>query len=261
MAAPAQDRGRGRDLAGARVRDGGAAGRRDEPHDRRRPRRDQVGPPERDLGCLWLVALAYTLPMLRYGEVGRKRLVLITAIPAYANWLVTTVKSFFHVAGRRARSRSRERHGLRGARRVRRDPVVRRRDRVGLRTTRLALERLIPGRALERSEHVGEAGDERSDRARSRVGVMSSIARLVTFSSISDRVGAKYAREPSLVAIDDHGAVLEHAPTWCGAALRRRSCGRVPSRSCPGRARNTAHRACDPACSRALPVDRARAAR
>jgi hypothetical protein len=50
-------------------------------------------------GCLWLVALACTLPMLRFGDVGRKRLVLITAIPAYANWLVTTVKSFFHVAG------------------------------------------------------------------------------------------------------------------------------------------------------------------
>jgi hypothetical protein len=50
-------------------------------------------------GCLWLVVLALTLPMLRFGDVGRKRLVLITAIPAYANWLVTTVKSFFHVAG------------------------------------------------------------------------------------------------------------------------------------------------------------------
>ena len=31
--------------------------------------------------------------------MGRKRLVLLTAIPAYANWLVTTVKSFFHVSG------------------------------------------------------------------------------------------------------------------------------------------------------------------
>jgi len=51
------------------------------------------------LGCLWLVALALTLPMTRYGEVGRRRLVWLTAVPAYANWLVTTVKSFFHVLG------------------------------------------------------------------------------------------------------------------------------------------------------------------
>jgi hypothetical protein len=51
------------------------------------------------LGCLWLVALALTLPMLRYGEVGRRRVVLVTAIPAYGNWGVTAVKSFFHVSG------------------------------------------------------------------------------------------------------------------------------------------------------------------
>jgi hypothetical protein len=51
------------------------------------------------LGALWLFALAYTLPMLRFGEVGRRRLVLATALPAYANWLVTVVKAFLHVAG------------------------------------------------------------------------------------------------------------------------------------------------------------------
>ena len=51
------------------------------------------------LGCLWLVAVALTLPMLRYGEKGRRRLVLVTAIPAYGNWGVTAVKSFFHVSG------------------------------------------------------------------------------------------------------------------------------------------------------------------
>ncbi len=49
-------------------------------------------------GCLCLVAQAVTLPMLRYGEAGLKRLVWITVIPAYATWLVTTVKSFLHVA-------------------------------------------------------------------------------------------------------------------------------------------------------------------
>jgi hypothetical protein len=37
--------------------------------------------------------------MLRYGEAGRRRLVLLTAVPAYGNWGVTAVKSFFHVSG------------------------------------------------------------------------------------------------------------------------------------------------------------------
>lgn len=50
-------------------------------------------------GCLWLCALAFTLPLLRFGEVGAKRLVLLTALPAYANWLITAVKAFLHVAG------------------------------------------------------------------------------------------------------------------------------------------------------------------
>lgn len=50
-------------------------------------------------GCLWLGALAFTLPMLSYGEVGKRRLVLATALPAYGNWLVTTIKSFLMVKG------------------------------------------------------------------------------------------------------------------------------------------------------------------
>jgi hydroxylaminobenzene mutase len=51
------------------------------------------------LGSLWLFALAYTLPMLRFGELGTRRLVLATAVPAYMNWLVTTIKAFLHVSG------------------------------------------------------------------------------------------------------------------------------------------------------------------
>lgn len=51
------------------------------------------------LGCLWLIAVAYTLPMLRFGEAGAKRLVLATAVPSYMNWLVTTIKGFLHVSG------------------------------------------------------------------------------------------------------------------------------------------------------------------
>jgi len=50
-------------------------------------------------GCLWLVALAATLPLLAYGERGQRRLVWATAIAAYGNWLITVVKSFLHVAG------------------------------------------------------------------------------------------------------------------------------------------------------------------
>ena len=54
------------------------------------------------LGCLWLVALAVTLPWLRFGDRGKRRLVIITAIAAYSNWAVTTVKSFLHVTGVKA---------------------------------------------------------------------------------------------------------------------------------------------------------------
>lgn len=50
-------------------------------------------------GCFWLCALAFTLPLTRFEVTGAKRLVLLTAIPAYANWLVTMVKAFLHVAG------------------------------------------------------------------------------------------------------------------------------------------------------------------
>lgn len=51
------------------------------------------------LGCLWLVALAATLPWLRFEAKGKQRIVVITIVAAYANWLITTVKSFLHVPG------------------------------------------------------------------------------------------------------------------------------------------------------------------
>jgi hypothetical protein len=50
-------------------------------------------------GCFWLCAVAFTLPLTRFGETGAKRLVLLTAIPAYANWILTVTKAFLHVAG------------------------------------------------------------------------------------------------------------------------------------------------------------------
>jgi hydroxylaminobenzene mutase len=51
------------------------------------------------LGGLWLIALAFTLPMLSYGEKGKRRLVLAISVPAYANWFVTLVASFLGVTG------------------------------------------------------------------------------------------------------------------------------------------------------------------
>ena len=51
------------------------------------------------LGSLWMVAVAWTLPMLRYGPRGRRRLALGLIVANYANWLVTAVKAFLHVAG------------------------------------------------------------------------------------------------------------------------------------------------------------------
>lgn len=51
------------------------------------------------LGCFWLVALGLTLPLTRFTEKGASRLVVLTAVPAYANWLVTLVKAYLHVSG------------------------------------------------------------------------------------------------------------------------------------------------------------------
>lgn len=51
------------------------------------------------LGAFWLLGLAFTLPMLSYGDRGKSRLVIGTCIPAYANWLVTLIASFLGVIG------------------------------------------------------------------------------------------------------------------------------------------------------------------
>src|SRR5262249_4659869 len=50
-------------------------------------------------GGLWLIALAMTLKSLHYGDVGRRRLAILTVIPAYGNWAVTLVASFLGVRG------------------------------------------------------------------------------------------------------------------------------------------------------------------
>jgi len=51
------------------------------------------------LGGLWLGMVAFTLDMLRYGDVGRRRLAWVVIVPAWANWLVTLIASFPGVTG------------------------------------------------------------------------------------------------------------------------------------------------------------------
>lgn len=51
------------------------------------------------LGAFLMLGVAWTLPMLRYGEVGQRRLAWGFIVANYANWLVTAAKSFLHVSG------------------------------------------------------------------------------------------------------------------------------------------------------------------
>jgi hypothetical protein len=51
------------------------------------------------LGGLWLIAVASTLDLLRYGERGLRRLAWLVSIAAWSNWLVTLVASGLGVRG------------------------------------------------------------------------------------------------------------------------------------------------------------------
>jgi len=51
------------------------------------------------LGGLWMIAVAFTLPFLSYGEQAKRRLSLAVTVPSYGNWLVTLVASFLGVRG------------------------------------------------------------------------------------------------------------------------------------------------------------------
>jgi hydroxylaminobenzene mutase len=51
------------------------------------------------LGAFWIFAVAWTLPMLRYGPVGQRRLGLAVVVANYANWLITCAKAVLRVAG------------------------------------------------------------------------------------------------------------------------------------------------------------------
>jgi hydroxylaminobenzene mutase len=51
------------------------------------------------LGGLWLIAVASTLDMLRYGATGRVRLAWVVTVPAWGNWLITLIASVLGVTG------------------------------------------------------------------------------------------------------------------------------------------------------------------
>ena len=51
------------------------------------------------MGTFFLLGVAWTLPMLRYGPVGQRRLAWLVIGANFANWAVTCVKAWLHVSG------------------------------------------------------------------------------------------------------------------------------------------------------------------
>jgi hydroxylaminobenzene mutase len=51
------------------------------------------------LGAFWMFAVAWSMPLLRFGTAGRRRLAVGVAVPNYANWVITLVKAALHVSG------------------------------------------------------------------------------------------------------------------------------------------------------------------
>jgi hydroxylaminobenzene mutase len=51
------------------------------------------------LGGLWCIAVAWTFDFLHYEKKGLRRLAILTAGPAWANWLLTVVASVLGVRG------------------------------------------------------------------------------------------------------------------------------------------------------------------
>jgi hydroxylaminobenzene mutase len=51
------------------------------------------------LGCFWLAALGWSLPMLRFSDTGLSRVVWLTTLANYANWAVTLFKASWKVHG------------------------------------------------------------------------------------------------------------------------------------------------------------------
>ena len=51
------------------------------------------------LGSFWMFAVAWSLPMLSYGEGGRRRLAVTLGAACYGNWFITALKAALHVSG------------------------------------------------------------------------------------------------------------------------------------------------------------------
>jgi hydroxylaminobenzene mutase len=51
------------------------------------------------LGCFWMVAVAWSLPMTRLSPDGRARLAAAVTTANVANWLLTLLKAFLKVSG------------------------------------------------------------------------------------------------------------------------------------------------------------------
>jgi hydroxylaminobenzene mutase len=51
------------------------------------------------MGTFFLLGVAWTLPMLRYGAVGQQRLAWLFIVANFANWAVTGVKALLRVKG------------------------------------------------------------------------------------------------------------------------------------------------------------------
>ena len=51
------------------------------------------------LGTFMLLGVAWTLPMLRYGPVGQRRMAWAFIVANYANWFFTAVKAWLNVSG------------------------------------------------------------------------------------------------------------------------------------------------------------------
>jgi hydroxylaminobenzene mutase len=51
------------------------------------------------MGTFFLLGVAWTLPMLRYGAVGQQRLAWLVITANFANWAVTCVKAWLRVSG------------------------------------------------------------------------------------------------------------------------------------------------------------------
>jgi hydroxylaminobenzene mutase len=51
------------------------------------------------IGSLWMIAVAWSLPLLRYGPVGLSRLAWAVTLSNVANWALTCVKAWWKVSG------------------------------------------------------------------------------------------------------------------------------------------------------------------